>query len=109
MNTEHFKKKLEAELKTITADLESVGKLRNPDTGDWEARETETDEATPMADPNEAADAQEDFTTNRGINDQLEVRYNEIRHALEKIERGTYGVCESCGAQIEEDRLEANP
>ena len=32
-----------------------------------------------------------------------------ILKALEKIEKGEYGTCEVCAAEIEEDRLEANP
>lgn len=33
----------------------------------------------------------------------------EIERALEKIENGTYGICERCGEPIEEKRLEAKP
>jgi DnaK suppressor protein len=33
----------------------------------------------------------------------------EIEHALEKFDVGTYGVCETCGAEIPEARLEAKP
>ncbi len=33
----------------------------------------------------------------------------EIERALEKIENGTYGICERCGGPIEEKRLEAKP
>ncbi|MCX7988032.1 MAG: RNA polymerase-binding protein DksA [Thermodesulfovibrio sp.] len=32
-----------------------------------------------------------------------------IEKTLEKIENGTYGICESCGAQIPIERLEARP
>jgi RNA polymerase-binding transcription factor len=34
---------------------------------------------------------------------------NEIDDALGKLEAGTYGLCESCGAPIPEARLEAMP
>jgi DnaK suppressor protein len=34
---------------------------------------------------------------------------NEIDDALSKLEAGTYGLCESCGAPIPEARLEAMP
>lgn len=34
---------------------------------------------------------------------------NEIEHALEKYEAGTYGLCDSCGREIERARLEAIP
>ena len=109
MNTDHFKQKLEEELKQLEAELKTVGTLVNPAIGDWEATETKMDVSTPMADANEAADKQEEFTTNRAINDNLEVRYNEIKVALKRIEDGTYGTCEVSGEPIEEDRLEANP
>ncbi|MBF0338884.1 MAG: RNA polymerase-binding protein DksA [Nitrospirae bacterium] len=32
-----------------------------------------------------------------------------IEKALEKIENGTYGLCESCGTEIEFKRLDARP
>jgi DnaK suppressor protein len=32
-----------------------------------------------------------------------------IEKTLEKIENGTYGICESCGAEIPIERLEARP
>lgn len=39
-----------------------------------------------------------------------EIRLAEkIQHALDRIEDGTYGKCESCGGQIPEARLEAKP
>jgi DnaK suppressor protein len=33
----------------------------------------------------------------------------EVRLALEKIDNGSYGICESCGQDIEPERLEALP
>ncbi len=32
-----------------------------------------------------------------------------IREALEKIEEGTFGICERCGDEISDKRLEARP
>ncbi|RKX71304.1 TraR/DksA family transcriptional regulator [candidate division WOR-3 bacterium] len=34
---------------------------------------------------------------------------NEINHALERIASGKYGICESCGRPINEERLEVIP
>jgi DnaK suppressor protein len=43
----------------------------------------------------------------------LEKRINEqladVEHALHKFEEGTYGLCDSCGQQIDPARLEALP
>ncbi len=109
MEIEQYKLKLQEEFEEVTKELETVGRLTNAQTGDWEAKETEMDEATPMQDPNESADAQEEYGINRGINDELEVRYREIRAALKRIDEGIFGICEECGEEIEPDRLEANP
>ena len=32
-----------------------------------------------------------------------------VEHALEKIEKGTYGLCDNCGKKIDPERLEALP
>ena len=32
-----------------------------------------------------------------------------VEHALQKFEEGTYGLCDSCGQQIDPNRLEALP
>lgn len=34
---------------------------------------------------------------------------DKIERALERIEQGTYGICELCGCEISEDRLNALP
>jgi DnaK suppressor protein len=48
-----------------------------------------------------------------GITEALEERQQDrlgnIDEALERIEAGTYGECQSCGRPIGEERLEANP
>jgi DnaK suppressor protein len=41
--------------------------------------------------------------------DRVESRIAELEHALERLEEGTYGLCESCGKPIDLDRLEALP
>ena len=40
---------------------------------------------------------------------QLETRFRNIKRALDKIEAGTFGICEISGNQIEPERLAANP
>jgi len=109
MDTEHFKQKLEQELATVEGELKSVG-VQNPrNPSDWQATELNMDVMNATADSNEAADKQEEYVENRAIVDQLEIRYNNIKRALKKIEDGTFGVCEVSGHPIEEDRLEVNP
>jgi len=41
--------------------------------------------------------------------DRVESRIAELEHALERLEEGSYGLCESCGKPIDLERLEALP
>jgi RNA polymerase-binding protein DksA len=43
------------------------------------------------------------------LEERLTALLAEVRHALEKFERGTYGVCDTCGREIPLQRLEARP
>lgn len=40
---------------------------------------------------------------------QLQDSLNDVQRALAKLDAGTYGVCERCGSEIGEARLEAMP
>jgi len=39
----------------------------------------------------------------------LELKLKNVDLALEKIKKGKYGICEKCGKEIEEKRLEVYP
>ncbi|MBW3536316.1 MAG: TraR/DksA C4-type zinc finger protein [Actinobacteria bacterium] len=41
--------------------------------------------------------------------EQVEAELADIEHALERLEEGTYGICEACGKPIGDERLEAVP
>jgi RNA polymerase-binding transcription factor DksA len=41
--------------------------------------------------------------------DRLEARVADVEAALSRLERGTYGSCEICGAPIDDARLSADP
>ena len=107
LDYEHFKNKLEAEKKLLEEELEKVGR-RNPDNlSDWEATPIEKDVS--QADENIVADSIEDYEDNVAIVNTLEVRYQDLKSALDKIEHGTYGLCQVCGEEIDAERLEVNP
>lgn len=46
---------------------------------------------------------------NQALAAQLRVELDEVDHALEKLDDGTYGRCETCGEPISPARLEAMP
>lgn len=106
-NTHEFKTKLETELKLLEEELSKVGKRDPSNPNDWVP--TDGNESIDRADLNEVADSREEYGENRAILTDLEIRYNNVKRALQKIEEGTYGTCEISGEQIEEDRLNANP
>ncbi len=102
----YFKSKLEEELKLVDSELRGIGQKNPENTADWEAKPADFDINT--ADDSEAADKIEEFEENTAILKELEIRYNDIKDALKKIESGNYGFCEVCKKPIEEDRLKAN-
>lgn len=106
MNTDTYKAKLEEEKGVLEGELASMGK-QDTDTGEWEAAPDA--QTAPEADDNDLADRSEEFEERSAKVPVLETRLTDINDALGKIENGTYGICEVCGGQIEEDRLEANP
>ncbi len=107
INTKKFEEKLRAELITVEKELKGIGQRNPSNPADWEAKPDKMD--TMASDSNEVADSIESYEENTGILKQLEIRFNEIKKALERVEKGTYGICETGGERIEDERLEANP
>ncbi len=106
-DTEKFKKLLVAESNQLEEELNGIGQKSPNAPGGWEV--TSGDMKVDTADDNEMADKFEELEDNAGIANKLEGQLNEVKAALERIEKGTYGTCETCGKPIEIERLEANP
>lgn len=60
-------------------------------------------------DPDENASEVEEYVDNLGLEQTLESQLKDVNDALEKMEKGTYGVCEATGKEIPLNRLEAYP
>jgi len=60
-------------------------------------------------DPEEAVNEVEEFVDLLPQEYTLEIKLKNVDESLEKIEKGTYGICEVCGRDIEEERLKASP
>lgn len=103
--TDYFKTKLLEEKAELEGELKEVAQ-KEPGQN-WSATSGGLD--IDSADDNEVADKFEELEENKVILNQLEPQYNEVKAALERIEKGTYGICEVSGEEIERDRLEANP
>lgn len=106
IDLQKYKTKLEEELKRIEGDLKTVGRINPDNPGDWEATPEKID--VMPADRNETADQFESYGENSAILNELEIRYNDFKTALQRIEDGSYGTCVVCEKEIEEERLNAN-
>ena len=104
---QYFKEKLLKEKAILEEELASIGKVNPDHPDDWNATPGKIE--TDSADENEVADKFEELEENQLILNKLEPQYIEVKSALERIEKGTYGICEISGEVIEKERLEANP
>ena len=104
---EQFKKKLLDEKNELEGQLGGIGQRSPSSPGGWEA--TIGGMEVDSADENEVADKLEELEDNAGIVNSLDKQLAEVNAALDRIEKGTYGICEVCGETIEEGRLLANP
>jgi len=65
--------------------------------------------AVPLPDPSDRATLETDRNFTLRIRDRERKLILKIREALERIDDGTYGICEVCGGEIAEKRLIARP
>jgi len=61
------------------------------------------------ADPADRASMESDQFFTLRLRDRDRKLVNKIKEALERIEDGTYGICEGCGEEISIPRLKARP
>ena len=69
----------------------------------------ERKEGSPFGKREEGADEASELEKRLALEERLGESLNEVEHALQKYEAGTYGLCDSCGQPIETGRLEAIP
>ncbi len=99
-----MQKKLEVERERIKSEIEKVAK-KVPNSGD------EYEAAYPEYGSKEDENAAEvtEFEGRLSLERNLEDLLKSIEVALDKIKKGTYGICENCKEDIDKARLEANP
>jgi len=104
---EKFKKRLHDEKILLEKELGGIGKRDKSSVGGWDA--TSGNMEIDPADDSEVADKFEEIEGNIGIVANLKQQLIEVNAALERITKGTYGICERTGKPIDHERLEANP
>jgi RNA polymerase-binding transcription factor DksA len=100
---EKFKSMLEEEREKLRSEL---AKFANPSENPDDFK-TRYDELGTHKD--ESATEVEEYVDNVAVEASLEQRLRDIKDALSKIDDGSYGVCEQCGGEIREERLEIYP
>ena len=91
---EYFKGLLQEEMHAL---LEEAGKTVSEMTAD----------TTNFPDPTDRATQESDRSFELRIRDRERKLINKIKEALERIDDGTFGICELCGEDISEGRLKA--
>lgn len=63
------------------------------------------------ADQHQADIGTETFEREKDLSilENVEAELTDIEHALQRLNDGTYGICEACGRPIDSERLEAMP
>jgi len=106
---EYFKNKLEQEKKRIKAEL-STFTIQNPETSeDYITRKPIMGEELEETIGEIEEDEVEEYANKLPVEYALEKELLNINNALKRIQNGTYGICEICKKEIQEERLEANP
>jgi DnaK suppressor protein len=90
-----YRKRLEEERLKLLAQIKETEKPEDFG-GDVDDFDEERDEAT-------------DFSNQVAISQSLKNRVNEIDGALNRMEMGTYGLCEQCNRPISEEMLKTVP
>ncbi len=97
--------KLESQKNALQKELGSFAREDKNSKGNWDTKYPAREDA----DKDEAADEAQEYDTMISLEHSLEVKLKDVNLALEKIKEGKYGICEKCGKEIEEARLEAIP
>lgn len=92
----HFKKKLEDMSDSIL-------------TGADRTITDMTDHNDNYPDPTDRASAESDRSFELRIRDRERKLLNKIKEAIERIDNGSYGICDDCGDEIAVERLDARP
>ncbi len=92
----HFKQVLAALREDLSADIERTVHAMQ-------------DEATVFADPNDRASQESDIALELRNRDRERKLIKKITQTIARIDAEDYGYCDSCGAEIGLQRLEARP
>ncbi|MCD6233053.1 TraR/DksA family transcriptional regulator [bacterium] len=102
---DQLKAKLEEEKIKLVKELSAFAKRDKNLKGDWDTRYPSLGSTS----LEEEAEEVEEYGNLLPIENTLELELQKINLALEKIKKGTFGICEKCKKPISEARLKAYP
>ncbi|OGI17432.1 MAG: hypothetical protein A3J63_03800 [Candidatus Moranbacteria bacterium RIFCSPHIGHO2_02_FULL_40_12b] len=100
---QELKQKLEVEKERLEKELGILGKPTGTP-GDYE---TKFDDIGREWEEN--ATEVEEYVDDLAVETNLEGQLKEVSEALARMEKGTYGICENCGKEIDIEHLRAYP
>ena len=102
---QELREKLEDEGYAIEQQISE--RAKKDETGNWTGSvDEENGEESERVD---TADNLEELGINVAVVEDLEQRERDIADALDRMDDGSYGLCEECGEEIPVERLEAEP
>lgn len=102
---QELKQKLEGQKKALEQELQKFATQDPNLKGDWDTKFPKSNGGVGSQALEDAADQVEQYSNAISIEYNLETRLRDIGLALEKIDKGAYGVCEKCKEKIPEERL----
>ncbi len=110
---EELKIALEKERNLLVKELETIATPDPHVKGDWDIKHSEWGEnqitSQEELESGESVNEIDEDMKNKALSDSLELRLRDVNDALERMENGTYGICEFCKKEIPIERLKANP
>lgn len=104
-----LQEKLEKQKKSLTSELQRFAEKDKNLKGDWDTKYPQHNGGVGGQQLEDAADQVEEYSTLLSIEHNLELRLKDTDSALEKIKKEKYGICEKCGKEIDEERLNVYP
>jgi DnaK suppressor protein len=101
---EELKSALLKEKEELEKNLSRIARPVDKEEGDYETSFEDIG-----TDREDNASEVEQYTDNLPVELTLEKKLKDTLEALEKMEKGNYGICENCGQEITLERLGANP
>ncbi len=107
-NINILKKRLEEESEELKQQLNTISQHIGTNPDKWEVVSKSVE---PESEKEDAAATLEEYDKNVALVNDLQIRYQKVIDAIERINNNTYGICTISGTQhsIEDERLIADP